>query len=179
MTDKELMNELEIAFEAMKKDLGFRASFEELEKMLFLRDFISKEGFVSSSLSRAVCHRMCDLYSGWMGYLHGLVVPAPHSMVSVTEAEAFNDDERNRIMHLIAETMVLISKNTVIGMTKDKIEEAKFIDEGLRFWNASFEPKMKEITQKANQHWIEKSKSMKFEESKSIKASIGLRSQRA
>ena len=51
MKDKEtLLKELREKFEIMKKELGFKASFKELDEIFFIEDFILNAGFKLASL---------------------------------------------------------------------------------------------------------------------------------
>ena len=63
MVSNELQKEFDQEFAKMKQELGFKSSFEELEKIFFLRDFIQKEGFISTSLSRMMCHRITSTFN--------------------------------------------------------------------------------------------------------------------
>lgn len=159
MTNKELMKEFEQEFEKIKKELGFKPTLEELDRIFFLRDFISKEGYASSKLSRQLCGRMVDLFGTWYNYLHTIVMPNPASMLNMTESQAFTDEEKQEILVLMAQCMAQVSKNTMNGLTKDKKAEAEFIDSSAGLWKKELNPKLREIIKKVKANWIEKSQS--------------------
>ncbi len=159
MPNGELMKEFEQEFEKIKKELGFKPTLEELDKIFFLKDFISKEGYVSNRLSRQMAGRMVDLFGTWYNYLHTLVMPNPASLLNMTENEAFSDDEKQGILVLMAKCMAQVSKNTMNGLTKDKKDEAEFIDSSFEFWKKELNPKLREIIKKVKSNWIEKSES--------------------
>jgi hypothetical protein len=159
MPDKELMNEFEQEFEKIKKELGFKPTLEEMDRIFFLKDFISKEGYVSNKLSRQLCGRMVDLFGAWYNYLHTIVMPNPASMLNMTESQAFSDDEKQEMLVLMAKCMAQVSKNTMNGLTKDKKDEAEFIDSSAGFWKKELNPKLREIIKKVKANWIEKSQS--------------------
>ena len=58
---------------------------------------------------------------------------------------------------LISDAMALISLNSLVGLTKNKKEEAKFIDNSVAFWKERYNPKLTEIMKKINENWKKKS----------------------
>jgi hypothetical protein len=158
METEELIKKFEEEFAAMQKSLGFKSTFDDLDKIFFLRDFISKERFVSKTLSRQISGRIIDLFGTWYNYLHTLVIPSPGSMLNMTESQAFSDVEKQEIMQLMSKCMAQVSKNTLNGLTKDKKDEAEFIDSSVELWKKELKPKLKEIIKKIKSNWIGKSK---------------------
>ena len=106
----ELLKELENEFNNIKKDLKFKASFEEIDKVFYLKDQILKEGFVSPNLSRQITWRIVDTYTSWYNYLHNLIMPNPQSMVQLQESQGFNDEEKEKIMKVMPK-LVLFGRN--------------------------------------------------------------------
>ena len=157
MKQDELMQRLDKEFEAMRNDLKIKSSFEELDKVFFLRDYFLKEGYISVKLSRAVCRRIVDFYMGWVGYLHGVILPNPSSMINVTEHNMFDDKEKDDILNLMNTILAHSSRNTLIGLIMDRKDEAKFIDESLRLWKEDVQPKMVAMMVKVNKAWVDKS----------------------
>lgn len=152
--ENNLIKRFEEEFEVMKKDLGFKPSLDDIDNIFFLRDFILKERFVSRHLSRWMCTRIVETYMIWINYLHSLIAPNPAYLVSINESQAFTDKEREAIGRLISRIMVLIGKNTLTGITKDKISETEFIDHSVRFWNETFKPEIIHILEKVNKKWV-------------------------
>ena len=161
MGNEELIKQFEREFEKIKKDLGFKSSLEELDKVFFLRDFILKENYVATKLSRMVCGRIVDTYYSWANYLQGLLMPNPGHMLSMTESQVFDENEKEEIFNLCSKVMALVSRNSLVGITRDKNEEAKFIDESLEFWNKTFSSELERIMKRVKDFWIEKSKGEK------------------
>ena len=155
MDKKEILKELEKEFENMKNDLGFKATLDELDGVFFVRDFVLGDGFVSDSLSRRLAHRISDTYMSWIHYLHGLLSPQPGNLLAGIEGKPFGEDERKEIWKLIVGATELSSRNSLIGLTKDKTAEGAFIDDSLMFWNEIFQPKLIEIVGKINEAWSE------------------------
>ena len=148
----DLLKELDEAFAAMKKSLGFASSLDELDQVFFIRDFIMKESFVSHKLSRMVCVRIVETYMSWAGYLQSIVVPNPGSMINVTEHNFFDESEKEKFLPIINRIMALISSNTLNGLTRDRKSEAAFIDSSLALWK-ELSPKLQEIIGKVNNGW--------------------------
>ena len=155
MENEELLQELKENFQKMKTELGFKSTFEEIDKIFFIKDNILGEKFVSGSLSRQICSRMAALYSNWSGYLHSLLMPNPQNILNFNESKLFDHEEKKGISNLISVGMEIMSRNSLIGLTKDKAEEAKFIDDAVKVWNTKFEKGLIKIMQKVNSAWGE------------------------
>ena len=151
----ELVKEFEEKFSLMKKELGFKASLDELDGIFFIKDFVLEKKFVSEKLSRMVCGRILDLYGSWINYLHGLIMPNPNYLPGVTESQMF--DDKDEIMKMLEKIMALVSMNTLVGLTKDRKMESKFIDDSVKLWK-ELNPKLIKILEKVNKNWVEKSK---------------------
>ncbi len=153
MSNKEILDELEEKFKIMKKELGFKASLDELDEAFFIRDALLAAHFASEKLSRQICSRIIETYMVWTNYLHSLIMPNPGHMLNMNESKMFNEEEKRALLRLISQTMELTSRNNLIGLTKDKKEEAKFIDSALNFWVKSFKPEMIKVVTKINENW--------------------------
>ena len=153
MSNSELMNEVREKFDLMKKELGFKTSFEELDDIFFISDSILNNGFVSKAFSRQVCSRIVELYMGWNNYLHNLVMPAPHYMIQMQEHKMMNDVDKKEIWKLIGEAMAFVSKNALVGLNKDKKAEAAFIDGAVALWKTSFKPRLERLAGKVVDGW--------------------------
>jgi len=156
MKNKELFNELKEKFDILKKGLGFNASLKDLDSIFFIRDAVLSVGFVSECLSRQICSRIVDTYMNWNNYLHGLIIPNPNYMLNINESKMFSEEERRKITNLMTETMALVSTNTLVGLTKDKAVEAKFIDDAVIFWKKTFCPELIKIMKNVNEGWKKK-----------------------
>ena len=166
MTDNELPqdDELAVEFEArfveLKKELKIKTSFENLDDTFFLVDLIQKEGYVTASLSRIICHRIVNTYMSWNNYLHGIVMPNPNYMISTTESAIFDEAEKQEIINLMTKVMTITSKNSLLTLENNKLEEGKFIDSAYKFWHKTFSPQLKGIFTKVNDYWVDKAKSV-------------------
>lgn len=153
MDRERIVADLRKEFDKTRSELGFTATLEELDKIFFITDYVLEAGFVSFNFSRQLCHRIVDLFAGWNNYLHGLIMPNPSYLINIAESNTLNDSERKEINKLISETMVLVSSNTLVGLTGDKKEEARLIDESVRFWNNVYKPKLINIMSKIQENW--------------------------
>lgn len=156
--NQDIIHKFEKRFEEMKKELGLKVSLHDIDDIFFVRDLITNEKSIPFALSRSISHRICDTFMSWVGYLQGLLVPNPGSLVQCTESQIFNDEEKQQIIILVNTIMAHVSKNTIIGLTKDKKEEAAFIERSVDFWKKSVLPNLTKIAQSINASWIEKSK---------------------
>lgn len=154
MDNQQLLQELEEKFSAMKQEIGFSASFSELDDTFFISDAILRDKFVSKRLSRQVCHRIVELFSSWNEYLHSLIMPNPQNMLNMSESKLFNAQEKKEIMELMKQSMEISSRNSVLGL--QKAQEGQFIDDALALWNHTFKDKLTQIMKKVNQGWAGK-----------------------
>jgi len=154
MKDKnEILKELEEKFESLKKEIGFKSSLEDINKIFFIKDAVLSAGFVSENFSRQLCGRIVETYTTWNHYLHSLIMPNPSNMLNMNESKMLDDKEKKEIMDLLGGTIGLTSTNTLIGLTKDRTEESKFIDDSVKFWNSTFKPKVVKLMEKVNSGW--------------------------
>ena len=150
---QELLEELEEKFEKAKSEIGFKASFDEVERIFFINDAILKSGFVSESFSRQLCSRMVETYHSWLSYYHGLVMPNPQNIINLNESKFLDQEDKKGIMNMMSKIISLTDRNNLIGLTKDKKEEAKFIDDAVEFWNSEFEAFSIKVMQKIVDGW--------------------------
>ena len=57
------------------------------------------------------------------------------------------------IWDLIKVAMKFSSLNSVLGLKRDKIAEAKFIDDSFIYWKEKFSPALTKILEKVYQGW--------------------------
>ena len=165
MLNKELLQELNEEFERTKQELGFKASFKEIDEIFFISDFILTQKFVSKEFSRQLCWRMIETITSWNNYLHGLMMPNPGNMFNMTESKLISEKEKNELMLIMAKGMEFSSRNNVIGITKDKVAEGKIIDEMVMYWNKELKEKLVKLKQRMVNEWTKKSKENNSEKS--------------
>lgn|SRR3989338_4392281 len=153
---EELMISFEKRFTQMKKELGFKVTLNDLDEIFFLRDVIAREGHVPFSLSRMLCHRMSDTLMNWAGYLQSLLVPNTGSILNCTESQMFDEKEKEEMMKLIDTILSFVSSNAVIGLSKNKREEAEFIDGSVKLWRKTLQPELLRLTKKIHTSWVER-----------------------
>ncbi len=157
MKKEEVLKELEKKFKEMKEELSLKIELEELNRVFFIKDFILNEGFVSENLSRQICSRITHTYSLWVNYLNGILMPNQGYMPLQIESKLFSSkEERERIWELIRKAMEITSRNSLIGLTKDKKEEGKFIEDAFHTWNEMRE-ELERMMEKVNKQWKEES----------------------
>jgi len=148
-----ILEELSNQFDKAKKELGFKSSFEEINEIFFIEDCVLKQGYVSNQFSRQLCGRIVEMYNSWLGYLHGLIMPVPGNLIIMMESNVLTDNEKREINKIIKKIVSLTSTNTLLGLTKNKKEEAKFIDNSVETWNKELKPKITLIAEKINSEW--------------------------
>ena len=153
---KKLLDELREKFSEVKKEIGFKSEFEELNNEFFLADSVFSVGFVSDNLLRQLSHRITDTFSSWSTYLHSLIMPNPGNFLNQTESKFFNSQEdKNKIWNILREIMYFSSLNSISILSKDKSKDREFIDGSLDFWKSRLKPQILEILYKVNSGWGE------------------------
>jgi hypothetical protein len=153
MADDELIRDFETQFMAMQKKLGFKSSLEELDGIFYLRDFISKEGFVSNKLSRMLCSRIIGTFAVWENYFHALIVPNPNSMPNVEESKVATEEDKKEMLRIMTQIRELNTRNTIIGLEEDEAAESKLFDDSVLLWNTN-KPFFIKIMKKMNTGWV-------------------------
>ncbi|MFW5991396.1 MAG: hypothetical protein ACOCZ6_00705 [Nanoarchaeota archaeon] len=152
----ELLKEFENKFNEFKKEMKFKASLEELDSIFNVKDGVLNTGYVSEQLGRQISWRIVETLNGWANYLHNLVMPMPHNMVSNTESQLFNDSEKEDLMQLMNTIMAHNSTNSLIGLKKDMKMQAEFIDNSVNLWKETVQPKLISTIEKVNNYWKSK-----------------------
>jgi hypothetical protein len=152
MEQDQLLERFHKAFAEMKQELGFKVTFEELNDAFFLDDHILHYKYVSPTLSRSISGRIRDSLNNWIGYLHGLLLPNPSSMINHAEHQLFDFDEKHRITETIHKFLELTSRGMLIGLKQDKAAEGKYFDDAIAVWNDS-KVFLIEVSEKVNNHW--------------------------
>lgn len=150
---EELISELKSRFEKEKKSEGFKTTYDELERVFFIEDFVLKEGFVSDRVMRQISSRMVEKINNWAGYIHGFMMPNPGDLVGMTDAKLLTEEEKKELWEVFKDSIALSAKNSIIGLSHDKRMEAEFIDESMNFWDGSIKPKLLAIMKKVNSEW--------------------------
>ena len=168
----DLLKEFEKEFEKTKKELKFKASLKGLDDIFFLKDFITKEGYVSDRLSRQVARRIVELYVSWAQYLHGIIIVNPGSLTNVVESQAFSEEEKGEMNKLFDKIMIISTEHNIVGLTKDRKREAAFFDDAVSLWKES-SPQLTKVMKKVSQRWIERSKAKPEKEDQEFRRIYG------
>jgi len=153
---EQLIDNLKKSFSKWKEEVKFDASFEQLDEIFFITDYILASGFVSPKINRMVCGRIRDTFNSWIQQIHSWLIPAPYSIISTSENQLFSDKEKEELNTLLKDFMSLVSLNLEVGLTKDKQKEAQYVDESLEVWRkhlpslTTFSKKVREFWQKDN-----------------------------
>ena len=153
MSNSDLLKELDDKFKLMQRELGFKSTFKQIDEIFFVSDHILHSRYVSSFLSRQICSRIVETYMGWNNYLHNLVMSSPGYMIQMNESKMLSEEDKKICLKIMAQAMVIVSGNSLIGLTKDKKEEASFIDGAVEFWNNTYRPQIEKLTRKINDGW--------------------------
>jgi hypothetical protein len=153
MEKMNILNDFEEKFKNLQRELKFKSSLNEIDGIFFVKDLILKDNFVSSNLGRQLCYRIAEVYMGWNEYLHGLIMPSPQNILNLSESKIFNQEEKKGIMNIIKKIMELNSRNILITLTKDSLDEGKFIDYSVNLWKNEVGPEVTKIIKKVNKEW--------------------------
>ena len=154
--EKDIIVEFELRFKEFKKDLGFKSSLNKVDEIFLLKDSFAEEGYIGSDMYRSVSRKIVDVYTHWANQLHGLIIPNPNSMISVTQNSMFDESDRDEMITVLNKMLALTSRNSVIILERNKKDEAKFIDDSVKYWNMELEPLMKKVSKKIQKTWEKK-----------------------
>ncbi|MEK6917432.1 MAG: hypothetical protein AABW51_00620 [Nanoarchaeota archaeon] len=155
MEKEKALKDFEEGFGRLKQELKFKTNLDEIDEIFFIRDVILQDGFVSKNLFRQMAYRIAEFYLRWNDYLHGLIMPNPQNILSLSESKIFNQEEKKIITNMIKKIMELNSKNILITLTRDKAEEGKFIDYSVNMWKSELQPEIIKLIKKINKEWGE------------------------
>jgi hypothetical protein len=158
--DDELNKRFEREFEKVKKELGFKPSLEELERIFFFSDYIQKEGYVSRNLSRMLSSRIVSTYGMWEGYLHSLLMPSPSNMPNIEESKMMEEADRKEILRCMTRIRAFVTKNAAIGLSEDKKAEAEFYNESVELWDKELKAYFTRLMKKVNEGWVKNLKEL-------------------
>lgn len=153
MTNKELIEELSIAFTKEQERLGFISSFEIVDKYFGITDMVLSDAYVSAKFIRSVNRRILDAYNGWVQFCHAHIMPQPGNMLQMEESKCLNEEDRKVMTGILNRVMELSSRNALIGITEKIDEEGKFIDDAVSLWETDIKLKLEVIFKKINTHW--------------------------
>lgn len=154
MTD--LTKDFEKTFEKSKKEIGFKPSLNEIDAVFYIRDFINKEGYISTEPFKQVCRRIIDVYSMWLQYMHGLIMPNPGNVINMTEAQLYSEEEKEKIGKMIDKIMVLTTSYNSLMLEMNNKSAKAFIEDACSYWKNELSLELKKMLKKSNEGWNEK-----------------------
>ena len=156
MDKREVLKELELAFASMKKDLGFKTSFDEINEEFSFNDFVLEMGYVRENLVLQLNSRIVDYFRNWASYLNSLMVPNPQSYPNQTESKLFNSEEdKKKMWEIIKICMRYSSMYSLAFLSKDKKLQSEFIDSAYLSWKEEIRPYMSEVIKRVYSGWSE------------------------
>jgi hypothetical protein len=155
MVDKrDLMKETEKSFGSLKKELGLKVEFKELDGEFHVVDSVFETGYVLNEFSIQLTSRIVDYFRNWSGYLNGLLMPNASYYASQTESKLFNaEEERQKVWKIIKTCMDFSSMYSLMHLKNDREMIGKFIDEAYQAWVSEVRPFMIEVLGKVNKAW--------------------------
>ncbi len=154
--ENDLVQTFEKDFEKAKKELKIKTTLRELDEAFFLNDSVMKEGYVSTSTPKQICRRIMDVFGSWLNYIHGLIIINPNSMINVTESQAFNEIEKERMGKLIDRLMMFSSEFSLLMLQNDDKKIGAFIDDAFTFWKKELNPALLSYMTKTNKAWTDR-----------------------
>ncbi len=152
MTRKELLKELDIEFEKIKKELNIKVELDQVDKIFCVKDCVMHYGYVSTNLPSMICSRIIDTFNLWINYLHSLVIPNPSSMINTTESQLFDENERNELIKIMNKILAHTTQNSINILTGNKEKEGEFIDNSVALWEETSK-KLLKTSKKINDYW--------------------------
>ncbi len=148
----EILKEAEKRFNELKKKYKIKTTFNELDRIFYLKDRITEKNLLPEDILGFIRKSIAETYTALVNHFHGLLFPA-QNLILMTESEAFSEDEKNEIFKIAKKLMAAISKNNLLAITRNKLEEAKFIDECVSKWEKELKPEIEKILNKIYEKW--------------------------
>jgi hypothetical protein len=154
MNKNEILNDLRNQFEATRKKLGFKASYDEINRISYIEDMVLSEGYVSNQFSRQLINRMVETLYSWMNEIYSWIYPAPMDIVHMHENRKLNEQEKKEMLLAMDGIMYFVRKTKRIAFDgfKEK-EESEIIDEVVDFYNIRFKPFMLKYHKRFEDLW--------------------------
>jgi hypothetical protein len=132
-------NDLDIeiieAYNEFKEKSGMKVEFEDFDKVFLLRDNCMADGFIPKFFGMTLVSRVVNNLGRWLDVMHHFVMPNPSSLVRLTEANMFDEEDKKNMQKVMTTIMTKLSRYTIIEVNKDDKEIAKFIDDIYDYWN--------------------------------------------
>jgi len=101
-----------------------------------------------------ICSRIVDTLGLWISHMHNWIMPNPASMIAMSENKVFSDSDKEEIMGVMKQFLAFTSRNIPTGITKDRAEEAKFIDDAIKLWK-DYSGLLLKFSNKIKDYWKE------------------------
>lgn len=149
---KVLLKEIETEFDKLKKEVGFKTTLDELDKLFLIKDYLLNFGFVPVEFSYQIRARVSSFYSSWSSYLQGILFPNQGSLLAMSEAKMFTDEEKKEISKMVSKLMAVVSLNNLLNVSRDKKIEKEFFERSIKTWT-SIHKNLQEIMKKISDNW--------------------------
>ena len=153
--NEEIIKDFEKKFKEFKDKAGFTAKLEKLNEFFRINDFIIREGFASKWISRQISNAISEVFSGYLSYLHGIIMPNTQNMLNLAESKLFPQEEKKEIYTLMSKIIGLLSKNHLNSIELNEKNDGEYLDLCIEFFEKELKEKMKEILKKASHYWME------------------------
>jgi hypothetical protein len=154
MSDKDdLLKELDIEYKKLIEQNGLKTSKEDYEKIYGLKDAISKEGFIPSSLSFYLAQRASEFLFAWYNYMHTLIMPQPGSILQMEESSFISEEVKKSISNEMRKILVVVRKTNLAFSLKDEELAIKSIDNATILWNTTTKITVSELLKIISESW--------------------------
>lgn len=151
-----ILSELKDEFSKWKTEIGFKSSYEQIQEFFDIENFVLKEDHVPVKLGRAVAWKIVDVYSGWLNYFHGLIMPNTGYLVNMNESKMLDETMKKKVSSMMSEVLAITSLSSYIAVSKDKNAEKEFVDRAVDYWESKFKKEVSELMKKINEGWDKK-----------------------
>jgi hypothetical protein len=150
---KELLKELNEAFEKTKTELGFKSDFEKIDNEFFIKDAILDAGYVSDRFERQLCSRMVSTFYSWTGETHAWLIPPQGNIICHTEYKVLEDTDKKLIKKLTKKAMYFLRQDKINAFKKDKTSMGRLVDE-MVLYKEEFKKDILLILEKQRDNWL-------------------------
>lgn len=148
---EQYLAEFQTEFERHAKECGISVSLDDLHHSFSIKDIILREPAIPTNLPRFLTVVIRNFINDWIGFLHGLAMPNPNSMISVAEHQATEKD-RAEIISTMNKAFAFSGRATPLLLKNDAKAYAAYINEATAAWN-EFAPFCAKLGDELNEYW--------------------------
>lgn len=156
MQNDQLLEQAQQEFAILKKKLNLSVTYEELDAVFFISDYVLSSKMVSSRFGRMICQRISQTFGSWLQFIHDVLMPNPHNMISQAESQLFDDAQKAKLQECLFKISEITSRKSRLVLEETDELEKSIIEDSILLWTNYVKPTLIPYMQKINTYWKER-----------------------